>query len=247
MSQLRCGLSEEYNCSEATDNANYVYVLNESQDAARYCMQSPDYNYAACSCNTGKQGSMCKHQIAWLLAEFPYGDQAERLIVSMPGTRLGFVEGCSMEDISDLTTELSLLHASEMHCTQTASHEQRDADSLRGTEQGTVLHLAVACENADGNLDKWVPGTQAHNNHRSRIEKIVQQQLEAIRHADPLRQKDLMIQQESSLNSLLLVLEAAGLHPADAQPSENFGVTGDGKCGRKTAFGKHAKLRQMRY
>jgi hypothetical protein len=147
----------------------------------------------------------------------------------MPGTRLGFVEGCSMEDISDLTTELSLLHASEMHCTQTASHEQRDADSLRGTEQGTVLHLAVACENADGNLDKWVPGTQAHNNHRSRIEKIVQQQLEAIRHADPLRQKDLMIQQESSLNSLLLVLEAAGLHPADAQPSENFGVTGDGK------------------
>jgi hypothetical protein len=72
-------------------------------------MKNPGNDVSACSCNTGKQGSFCKRLMAWLLAQYPYGDSAERSSVKMLGARLEFVVGCSMDDIQDLAVELSSL------------------------------------------------------------------------------------------------------------------------------------------
>jgi hypothetical protein len=223
------------NNSTGHEDPFVVYVLCDRKAAVKYCMHNPDSTYAACSCNTAEQGSVCKHQIAWLLAEFPFGDRAERLIVSMLGTRLGFAGGCGMENISDLTAELRLLQIADMQCTHAAPCSGTNASELQGAEgaEGVDADAAFNQENDGGGAETWVPGAQAYDNHRCRMERIVLQQLDAIKSADPLRQKDLMIQQESAQISLLHVLEAAGMHPADTHPTENFSITGDGTYLRK--------------
>jgi hypothetical protein len=227
-------LSEAASTAVGTDpltGPQIVYVLSSDKDSILHTMKNPGSNFAACSCNTGKQGSVCKHQVAWLLAQYPYGDSAERLIVKMLGTRLGFVGGCSMEDIQDLTVELSSL---QLQQPSTAACATRRGPFSEHCDEVLAMHLGQ--ENSVGSsnlLARAGPGQQAMENHRQRMEALLKQQWEALQSADPLRQKDLMTQQESAHRSLLKVMQAAAQRVAQARPVSNFTATGDGHFLRK--------------
>jgi hypothetical protein len=226
--------SEAAGSSSGTDTLPgplVVQVLTSDKASIKHTMHKPGSNFAACDCNTGQQGSVCKHQVAWLLAQYPYGDCAERLIVKMLGTRLGFVGGCTMEDIQDLTMELCRLQLQQPH---TAACVPSNCLINENQDGAAAMHLEKENRAQGSNLPaQAVPGQQALANHRRRIEAIVQQQLEAVLRADPLRQKDIMIQQESAQRSLLQVMQAAAQRPEEAQPVSNFKETGDGRFSRK--------------
>jgi hypothetical protein len=209
----------------------YMYVLTSDKASIKHTMHKPGSNSAACDCNTGQQGSVCKHQVAWLLAQYPYGDCAERLIVKMLGTRPGFVGGCTMQNIQDLTMDLWRL---QLQQPPTAAYVPSNCPINENHDGAAGMHLEKGNKAQGGNLPaQAVPGHQALANHRRKIEAIVQQQLEAVLRADPLRQKDIMIQQESAQRSLLQVMQEAAQRPEEAQPVSSFKETSDGRFCRK--------------
>jgi hypothetical protein len=208
-----------------------VYVLNGCKDGVAYTMHKPASTYAACTCNMGKQGSVCSHQVAWLLDRHPYGDSAERLIVKMLGTRLGFVGGCSMEDIEDLSWELSMLRLKVMCPSPTAA--RADAN---GEGDGTPAVEEPAGLTQDENVQSQSapaprptpPGERAHQNFLGRMESLLHQQLAGVREAPPERQRDLMVRLETAQLSLLQDIQAAAKPRERPQPCGTFCVTGDG-------------------
>jgi hypothetical protein len=115
-----------------------VYPLISDKESMQLTMLKPGSNFAACNCNTGQRGSLYKHQVAWLLAQYPYGGCAARFIVKMLGTRLGFVRGCTMHDIQDLTMELCHL---QLQQPSTAACLTPNCPIIENHDGAAALHL----------------------------------------------------------------------------------------------------------
>jgi hypothetical protein len=82
-------------------------VCSKDKATLQYTMQSPLERYAACDCETGRQKSICHHQVAYLLFSSPDLVAAECLIYKMLGLRFGFLGGCVERDIAALSEALS--------------------------------------------------------------------------------------------------------------------------------------------
>jgi hypothetical protein len=166
-----------------------------------------------------------------LLDMHPYGDSAERLIVSMLGTRLGFVGGCSMEDIEDLSWELGMLRLKVMCPSPAAARTDAngEGDGAPAVEEPTGLTQDENAQSQSAPAPRPTPpGERAHQNFLGRMESLLHQQLAGVREAPPERQRDLMVRLETAQLSLLQDIQAAAKPRKRPQPCGNFSVTGDG-------------------
>lgn len=104
----QCGdLSEGAECEALTTGSpDKVYVLTRDKRSVRCTMRRPDRNFAACDCDAALQQQICHHQVAYLLQQSCDAAAVERLIYKQLGVRFGFLEGCTEEDLSELTEAL---------------------------------------------------------------------------------------------------------------------------------------------
>jgi hypothetical protein len=183
-------------------------------------MCNPAVWYAACSCSVARQQKLCKHEAAFLatLALRERQADAMRLTVQMAGTLLGFMQGCSMEDVSNLSEALMEM----LPLGQTA--EDIDAAATNHGEMAAILDSACVAEagapaeemNA---AQPWPPpeqrnapvgmGVVALHNHEAEMQRMLDEALQALRRADPGNQQALATQQKSALVRLLDVSKVA--------------------------------------
>lgn len=138
---------------------------------------------------------MCKHQVAWLLHEHPFGDPAERLMVRMLGTRLGFTGGCTMEDISDLTVALLQLRM------------QPNARAAEQPEARVTEAVAAAASPTE------FPSQRAMDNHAERVRAEMERQLALLNGLAPERRRVFMQTHLSSVLQCTRLMETTAGKP----------------------------------
>jgi hypothetical protein len=213
----------------------HVRVHDDEGSSAVHTMCNPAVRYAACSCSVARQQKLCKHQAAWLATLAPRECQADamRLIVQMAGTLLGFMQGCSMEDVSNLSEALMEM----LPLGQTP--EDIDAAATNRGEMAAISDSACIA-GAGAPVDEMnvaqprsrpeqrnAPvgmGAVALHNHEAEMQLMLDEALQALCRADPGNQRALATQQKSALVRQLNVSEVAAskvhVHHANFATSE---------------------------
>jgi hypothetical protein len=205
-----------------------VYVLNETRSGVKYSMQNPRQQPDACICHTATQGSTCHHQIAWLLTEYPYGMQTEKLISVMLGQKLGYGGGCSLDDISPLTDALNLL---ELHS--------------EGASSAPPSNIAAPPEHLDSDAkpdDVPVQRQIKQGRHKEWVMQVATRLCAVVDAVDSRMQDSVMQFQHAELDAVVKACESM-VGSDTAVAGSNFCKVGDCNNARKKSFleGKRVK------
>jgi hypothetical protein len=136
------------------------------------------------------------------------------------GTRFGFYDDCSKEEVTDLPRQL------------TARSLQQD-DQPSNQRQSTLPQQEVLHTDNDRSQDSvgksHCPGKQAHAHHKEKVERLVSQAVTALHAVPPEVQFDVMNHQIKALQALLHSTEQA----ASAEQQANFQKGHSVSCARK--------------
>lgn len=199
-----------------------VYVLNDARSDIKYTMQSPRLRPHACTCHTATQGSTCHHQVAWLLVEYPYGMQTEKLISIMLGQKFGYRGGCSLDDISPLTDALNLLQ-------------------LGLPSEGTYTVCASSgpprqfLDSAPRPAEAPVPGRIRLGRHKEWVMDVAARLCAALDAVDPCKQENMIQFQHAELDAVIRTCERM-LSSETAVAGSNFCKMGNCNNARKKSF-----------
>jgi hypothetical protein len=162
-----------------------------------------------------------RRYIEYRFFAIPNGDSdaIRRKILSLLGTRFGFYDDCSKEEVTDLPRQLTAL-----------SLQQDDQPSNQ--RQSTLPQQEVLHTDNDRSQDSvgksHCPGKQAHAHHKEKVERLVSQVLTELHAVPPEVQFDVMNHQIKALQELLHGAEQA----ANAEQQANF------KKGQSVSFAR---------
>jgi hypothetical protein len=219
---LPCSIMQSDDQEPQADSTETVYVLNDARTDVQHTMQNPRLRPNACTCHTATQGSTCHHQLAWLLAEYPYGMKAEKLVLVMLGQKFGYGGGCSLDDISPLTNALNLL---QLELPSAVAYPVCASSSPPCQDLESAQQLAAAP----------LPGRVKLGRHKQWVMDVATRLCDALDTVDPCKQEHVMQFQHAELDAVIKACERMVSSETNVAGS-NFCKKGDCSTARKKSF-----------